>query len=327
MIILIVRQCEHKMCLICVVLNELLVRVSKIILNNMTILSSRGWMDYELLDSGNLRRLERFGPYILSRPDPQCLWQPGLSNLDWVKADASFREQNGKGSWMRSHFMPESWKMRYKQLTLRVKMSPFKHTGVFPEQHLHWDWLEGKIKLQRSKTKHGEIIRVLNLFGYTGIASLVCAANGANVTHVDASYPTISWARENQSLSNLSDKPIRWIMDDCLKFVQREIRRGIKYDGIIMDPPVFGHGPKGERWEFTESFPKLVDACQQVLSSTPLFVLINAYAVSASSIMLLNTIEDMMQKFDGTVESGELALEEKSRKRLLSTGIYARWSR
>ncbi len=293
----------------------------------MTILTTKGWKDYQLLDSGHQRRLEQFGAYILSRPDPQCLWEPGLPPGEWNKADAVFSESKGKGMWRPSHFMPENWKIHYKDLRFSAKLTPFKHTGVFPEQHLHWDWMEEKIKDDKSKIKIGDKLKVLNLFGYTGIASLVCAANGANVTHVDASYPTIGWARDNQDLSNLSDKPVRWIMDDCLKFVQREVRRGVKYDGIIMDPPVFGHGPKGERWEFSENFPELIKACQQVLSEKPVFVLINAYAVSASYIMLQNVLEDMMQKYSGKIEAGELALQEKTRKRLLSTGIFARWSK
>ena len=290
----------------------------------MTTLITSGWTDYQLLDSGRGRRLERFGAYVLSRPDPQCLWRPYLPVSAWEKADALFREENGKAKWLFRHFMPDSWKMHYKQLEFSAKLTPFKHTGVFPEQHLHWDWLEHQ--LDKANSKGQREIKVLNLFGYTGIASLVCAAKGANVTHVDASYPAIGWAKDNQGLSNLSDKPIRWIMDDCLKFVQREIRRGIKYDGIIMDPPVFGHGPKGERWEFTANFPQLLTDCQQVLSEHPSFILINAYAVSASSILLQNMLEDMTNTFGGLIESGELVLEEKNRKRLLSTGIFARWS-
>jgi 23S rRNA (cytosine1962-C5)-methyltransferase len=292
----------------------------------MTILTTPGWSEYALLDSGNGRRLEKFGPYALSRPDPQCLWQPGLPIDAWEKADAVFTEKNTKGKWVNSRFIPDSWKMHYKDITFYAKLTPFKHTGVFPEQHLHWDWLEKKVKNEGLKIKN-EKIKVLNLFAYTGVASLVCAAAGADVTHVDASYPTIGWARENQALSSLSDKPIRWILDDCLKFVEREIKRGVRYDGIIMDPPVFGHGPKGERWEFNESFPLLLKACQQVLTDQPLFVLINAYAVSASALMLQNMLEDTMEKYKGKVESGELALEEKTRKRLLSTGIFARWSK
>lgn len=290
----------------------------------MNLLATHGWEDYVLLDSGNGRRLERFGTYTLTRPDPQCIWEPSLSETEWKKADAVFeRGKNGREQWIRRTDVPHEWLMTYKDISFYAKLSPFKHTGVFPEQHLMWDWLAEQISNVKYPMSNGQW-NVLNLFGYTGIASLVCAAAGARVTHVDASYPTIGWARQNQTASGLTEKPIRWILDDCLKFVRREVKRGVRYDGIIMDPPVFGHGPEGERWEFFESFPKLLAACQQVLTDEPLFVLINAYAISASSIMLQNVLEDTMKVFKGTVEAGELVLEQ-SNGRQLSTGIYARW--
>lgn len=285
------------------------------------VLITKGWDDYALLDSGNGKRLERFGTYRLVRPDPQCIWEPHLTEEEWGKADAVFvKGENGKEEWIRKTAVPHKWLMKYKDISFYAKLSPFKHTGVFPEQHLMWDFITQKIGQANRE------VNILNLFGYTGIASLVSASAGAKVTHVDASYPTIGWARENADVSGLSDKPIRWIMDDCVKYVRREVKRGVRYDGIIMDPPVFGHGPEGERWEFFANFPPLLNLCREVLSEKPLFLVINAYAISASSIMLENIVKDLMKNFHGTVDSGELALQEEASERLLSTGIFCRWS-
>jgi 23S rRNA (cytosine1962-C5)-methyltransferase len=279
-----------------------------------------GWEDYELIDSGDGNRLERFGTYTLIRPDPQAIWHPHLPQSTWEKADATFeRTAQDKGIWKKS--MPDSWVMRYKKLQFLCKLSPFKHTGVFPEQSVHWDFMQQRIQ------KEKRFVSILNLFGYTGIATLAAAAAGATVTHVDASYPAIGWARENQKLSNLLEKPIRWIEDDAVKFVQREIKRGVKYDGIIMDPPKFGHGPKGERWEFEEMFPNLMKLTTKLLSPNPVFFLVNAYAISASSLMLQNVLADTLTQLSGTISAGELLLQETSSKRVLSTGIYARWEK
>ena len=184
--------------------------------------------------------------------------------------------------------MPDKWELSYKNIKFYAKLTPFKHTGVFPEQILNWEFMEEKLKINKQ-------INVLNLFGYTGIASLVCAANGAKVTHVDGSKPSISWARENQELSGLSDKPIRWILDDAIEFTAREARRGNIYDGIIMDPPVYGHGPNGEIWDFNKSFPIFLENCKKILSPTPLFIAVNAYAISTSSLMLANMLEDYLR--------------------------------
>jgi 23S rRNA (cytosine1962-C5)-methyltransferase len=278
------------------------------------------WEDYELIDSGDGKRFERFGKYTIVRPDPQAIWQPHIPHDRWEKADALFeRTLQDKGVWRKT--VPESWTMRYKNLKFLCKLSPFKHTGVFPEQSVHWDFIQQRIQQEKRP------ISVLNHFGYTGIATLAAAAAGANVTHVDASYPTIGWARENQKLSHLLEKPIRWIEDDAMKFVQREIKRGTTYDGIIMDPPKFGHGPKGERWEFEEMFPNLMKLTTQILSQTPLFFLVNAYAISASSIMLKNVLADYLYPFGGSITAGELLLKETNSTRVLSTGIYARWEK
>lgn len=290
----------------------------------MKLLIAEGWDDYELLDTGDGKRFERFGPYRIVRPDPQCIWQQSMPKEAWEKADAVFeKNQSGHEQWVRKTDVPHKWLLRYNNLSCYAKLSPFKHTGLFPEQHIMWDWMIEQLTKDASR-KANEQKHILNLFGYTGIASLVCAASGAKVTHVDASYPTIGWARENQEVSKLSDRPIRWIEDDCVKFVTREKKRGVLYDGIIMDPPVFGHGPKGERWEFFQSFPRLLQLCSEILVAKPTFILINAYAISASSIMLGNILSETMQRYGGVLESGELALQD-SGNRLLSTGIYARW--
>lgn len=288
----------------------------------MILLAPQNFTDYELLDSGNGRRLERFGKYTLVRPDPQCLWKPHLPSANWHQADAIFTpDGREKGKWVFNKKLSNNWQIAYSDLKIILKFSPFKHTGVFPEQAAQWDFIKAAISTQSSAVSQP---KVLNLFGYTGIATLAAASAGAEVTHVDASYPTIGWARENQKLSGLDSKPIRWILDDCLKFVEREVRRGNTYEGIIMDPPVYGHGPKGEKWDFNVSFPHLLDLCIKLLSDKKAFLIINAYAVSASSVMLENMLKDFFK--DGTIESGELVLKEKS-GRNLSTGIFARWSK
>lgn len=287
----------------------------------MLILTTDSWQDYELIDSGNYQKLERFGKYILVRPDPQILWKPSLLASQWKKADAKFiRTSEDRGRWEPTN-VPDKWLLEYQGLKFFVKLSPFKHTGVFPEQSAHWEF----IRKQIIESKLPETESVLNLFGYTGIASLVAAKAGAKVTHVDASYQAIGWARENQQASGLEDKPIKWILDDCLKFCQREVRRKAKYSGIIMDPPVYGHGPKGEIWKFNESFPALMESCSQLLSDNPSFVIVNSYAVSTSAITLDNVLKDFLLPLGGKFECGELALKERS-GRLLSTGIFARWS-
>ncbi|HYM65427.1 MAG TPA: class I SAM-dependent methyltransferase [Candidatus Sulfotelmatobacter sp.] len=285
----------------------------------MQILKTQGWQDYQLLDSGNSRRLEKFGEYVVSRPDPQAIWKPSDNQEIWMGASAYFEDSGKKGNWSKKD-VPEKWPLSYKNVKFYAKLSPFKHTGIFPEQILNWEYMEQKIKLFSKQ------VNVLNLFGYTGISSLLCASLGAKVTHLDGSKPSISWAKENQELSGLSDKPIRWILDDALAFTEREVRRGSKYDAIIMDPPIYGHGPKGEIWDFNKSFPILLENCRNILSEDPVFFIVNAYAISASSLMLSNMLEDYMNFEKEKIEYGELALEEKERKRLLSTGIFARYS-
>lgn len=279
-------------------------------------------MNYELIDSGEGRRLERLGEYILDRPDPQIIWKKGLPSEEWQKADAYFKRiSEDKGIWNVRTKIPEKWILEHNGTKFYAKLTPFKHTGIFPEQASQWDYINKQIIKCQNKQ-----INVLNLFAYTGIASLFAAKAGAKVTHVDASRPAISWANENRALNNEA-WPIRWIIDDAIKFTEREIKRGTKYDAIIMDPPAYGHGPTGEVWDFNRDFPRLLANCKQILSDNPLFVLANAYAISSSSITLANTLNDAFGKFGGNIENGELTLKETSGGRLLSTGIWARWDK
>lgn len=274
-------------------------------------------MDYELLDSGNGRRLERFGKYILNRPDPEVMWQKSFPPEEWSKADAEF--VNDK--WETKPNFPEKWKFEVNKLKLILKLSPFKHVGMFPEQEFEWNLITELV------TRHSSQVNILNLFGYTGVASLHALQAGAKVTHVDASRPAITWFKENQELSGLSEKYARIIIDDCLKFTAREIKRGVKYDGVIMDPPVYGHGPNGEKWSFSKDFPRLLDNVSQILSSNPLFVIVNAYAVSSSSVSLANMLNDKLKQLNGNITNGELTLKEKSAGRILSTGIWSIWQK
>jgi len=280
----------------------------------MKLLTTKGWNDYELLDSGNSKRLEKLGKYIISRPDPQAIWKPYLKETEWQKTDATYLDKG----WDKNN-LPDKWLLSYKNIKFYAKLTQFKHTGVFPEQVLNWEFIEKKL------TQTNRQINVLNLFGYTGISSLICAANGAKVTHLDGSKPSISWAKENQEASRLLDKPIRFILDDAIEFTAREGRRGSFYDAIIMDPPVYGHGPNGEIWDFNKSFPELLENCKKILVDKPVFVIVNAYAISSSSLMLVNTMEDYLKLDRNKIEYGELVLEQKSNGRLLSTGIFARY--
>ena len=272
-------------------------------------------MNYELIDSGEGRRLEKFGDFILDRPDPQIIWKKNLPQEKWDEANAVFNEK-----WINKN-VPERWQMEHDGVKFWCKLAPFKHTGVFPEQSVQWDYIFEKLKGE------GREVNVLNLFAYTGIASLFAAKAGAKVTHVDASKPAITWANENRDLNGMQDSPIRWIVDDALKFTEREAKRGVKYDAILMDPPVYGHAPNGDVWDFNKDFPTLLENCKKILSDKPLFVLVNAYAISSSSITLANTLQGVFGELGGTIENGELTLKEFSAGRLLSTGIWAKWSK
>lgn len=290
-------------------------------LPELLLLSTPAWEDYELLDSGNGRKLERFGPYRFIRPEHQAIWEPGLLEAEWGTAQAVFQASGGDemgGKWKMC--VPiERWGMRYKNLHFYAQLGGSRHVGVFPEQSTNWDWIANLIR------SVNQPVSVLNLFGYTGLASLAAAHAGAKVTHVDASHKSVSWARENQALSRLEDRPIRWIVDDVRKFVQREARRQIKYEGIILDPPKFGRGPKGEVWECFEMLPALLENCRTILSSRPLFIVLTAYAIRASALSLHYAITEMMKGKPGTIETGELVTEERSLGRVLSMAIFARW--
>lgn len=288
---------------------------------NLTLLESPNWNDYELLDSGDGLKLERFGPYRFSRPEAQAVWKRARPDSFWRDVHGIFQpssEESG-GHWVLRKPVEDKWVMRYEGIKFWAMTTPGRHLGVFPEVAAHWDWYAGLIE------KASRPVKVLNLFGYTGLASLMAARAGAQVTHLDASKKSVTWARENQQLSGLEHKPIRWIVDDALRFVEREGRRGVHYDGIILDPPKFGRGPKGEVWEVYDSLPALLEACAAVLSESPLFLVLTMYAVRASGVHLYQTIESMMNRFGGVTDAGELVTLEKSAGRLLSQAVYARW--
>ena len=288
----------------------------------LRLLASPDWKDYELLDSGNGLKLERYGRYTLVRPEPQATWQPALQPKQWQAAHAVFQptQEESGGHWQFNKPVDPGWPMSYKGLKFRLQTTAGRHLGVFPEQAAHWDWIEETVRLASRP------VQVLNLFGYTGLATLAAARAGAKVTHVDASKKSITWGRENQALSNLSDLPVRWILDDALKFTLREARRGVKYDGLILDPPKFGRGPKGEVWEFFRLLPELLKACRLVLGERPLFVCLTAYAIRLSALSLYYSLEEMTSGFGGQTMAGELVLEERSVRRMISLAIYARWS-
>ena len=294
-------------------------------IDEILALRPAGWTDYELIDSGEGMKLERYGRYVIVRPEQQAIWQRSLPPERWAAADARFgRDDRGEVRWLDRMNVPERWPMRYDGMTFHAELTPFRHTGVFPEQAAHWRWMQKLIR------ENGRQPRVLVLFGYTGLAALAAAQAGASVTYVDASKPSIAWARANQEASGLLDKPIRWLLDDALKFVRRDYRRGLRYEAIVMDPPVFGRGPKGEIWRFFESFPELLWECGRVLADDPLFMLVNAYAVEASSLMLREILRDATSHVGGTVTAGELVLPQKTPapgggERVLSTGIFGRW--
>lgn len=285
------------------------------------LLESPKWRDYELLDSGLGLKLERFGPYRLIRPEVQALWKPALSKETWDAADATFQatsEESG-GHWLLKKKVAERWEMSYGALRFWAMTTPGRHLGLFPEAAPHWDFVSESVQ------KAGHPVNVLNLFGYTGLATLAAAAAGARVTHVDASKKSVAWARENQALSGLEDKPVRWIVDDALKFVEREGRRGARYDGLILDPPKFGRGPKGEVWEVYKSLPRLLTACRGILNERPLFVIVTLYAVKASALHVGQAVQELMGAYRGTTAFGELVLREKSASRVLSMAVYGRW--
>lgn len=287
------------------------------------LLIADDWDDYALLDSGHLQKLERFGSQTVIRPDPQAFWEPARPVESW-RADARFSSKNndedGSGNWeILSPMAQDTWPMRWNGLTFNARRTAFRHMGIFQEHSVHWRFAQDQICAAKAPVK------ALNLFGYTGMMSLACGAAGADVVHLDASPKSNAYGKENQTLSGLDDKPIRWIADDAMKFTAREIRRGNRYDAIILDPPKFGRGPKNETWRFEENLPELLDTVRDLLSERPRFVILTAYAVRLSYIALAQALADRLRPFGGTMEMGEMALPQKDSDRLLPTAIYARW--
>ena len=281
-----------------------------------------GWKDYEVIDSSNGEKLERWGDYILVRPDPQVIWDTEKKDKRWRKMNGHYHRSNKGGGEWEFFDLPKQWQIHYKELTFNLQPFSFKHTGLFPEQATNWDWFSNKIK------KANRPIKVLNLFAYTGGATIAAAAAGASVTHVDASKGMVTWAKENAKSSGLEDAPIRWLVDDCVKFVEREIRRGNKYDGIIMDPPSYGRGPKGEIWKIEEKIHPFVQLCTQILSDDPLFFLINSYTTGLQPAVLSYMMNvEIVEKFGGNVEAGEIGLPVSSNGLVLPCGASGRWEK
>ncbi len=351
----------------------------------MFVITSNQFDDYRLLDTGDGNRLEQWGEYRLVRPDPQIIWQRHLPAAEWQGAHAIFQSgvqsQRENGKWIMRNPVPESWIVKYDDVKLEARLTPFKHTGIFPEQAANWDWMvertgsaagrdnadrigwggiasgdaakigtDGRAKIGAgggaAPAIHHQKLKILNLFGYTGAASVILAKHGHFVTHVDASKPALAWAKRNQALNNLPANSIRWILDDTAKFAAREAKRGQSYDGIIMDPPAFGHSPSGKTWKFNRDMPRLLADCVKILSPRPSFLLINAYATNSSPLALRNLAEDILAARGGAwgggtgpaagqavhpgqasshLESGELCLQQTD-GRLISTGIVTRWS-
>ncbi len=278
------------------------------------------WKDYEVLDTSEGEKLERWGDFLLVRPDPQVIWNTPKSHKGWQTKNAHYHRSNkGGGEWEFFH-LPEQWSIFYKGLTFHLKPFSFKHTGLFPEQATNWDWFSNKIRLAKRQ------IRVLNLFAYTGGATIAAAKAGASVTHVDASKGMVAWAKENALSSGLANAPIRWIVDDCIKFVEREIRRGSHYDAIIMDPPSYGRGPKGEIWKIEDAIYPLVQLCTKLLSEQPLFFLINSYTTGfAPSVLSYLLGCEVVPKFGGNVYADEVGLPVTESGLVLPCGSSGRW--
>jgi 23S rRNA (cytosine1962-C5)-methyltransferase len=285
------------------------------------LLVAQDWEDYELLDSGDGMKLERWGDAILARPDPQVIWPRAV---EWKNWDAWYhRSSKGGGRWEFRKSLPESWTIRYRKLVFKIAPTGFKHTGLFPEQAVNWDWCGGQIQ---AAVEQGRAVSVLNLFGYTGAATVAAAAAGASVCHVDAAKGMVEWCRENARLSKLADAPIRYIVDDCVAFVKREIRRGRKYDALIMDPPSYGHGAAGEVWKLEEHLWPLLQDCRALLSDQPLFFLVNTYTTGLSPTALGNVMSRLLSSKGGKLRAGEVGLPITRDQLVLPCGIYGRWA-
>jgi len=289
----------------------------------LLLVTTSGFDDYALLDSGSGRKLERFGTVTVDRPEPQAMWQPRLAAQKWSAAHAVFSggEDEEKGRWRVDHPVPDSWPVRLGGVTMLCRLSAFRHLGLFPEQLPHWDWMvDGLQSVPDTRP------RVLNLFAYTGAASLIAARAGAEVVHVDASKKAIAWAKENQAASGLADAPIRWMLDDARKFVAREVRRGRTYHVILVDPPKFGRGPGNEVWEIFEHLPGLMRNCAQLLDPTCARLCLTAYAIRASALAIDGLVREVLADRVGAIESGELAIVEQSGGRAVGTSLFTRWS-
>ncbi|MFQ9152415.1 MAG: class I SAM-dependent methyltransferase [Blautia sp.] len=279
------------------------------------------WKDYEVLDTSEGEKLERWGDYLLVRPDPQVIWNTPKELPGWRKMNGHYhRSSKGGGEW-EFFDLPKQWEIAYKELRFNLKPFSFKHTGLFPEQAVNWDWFSDKIR------NAGRPVKVLNLFAYTGGATLAAAAAGAAVTHVDASKGMVNWAKENAKSSGLEEAPIRWLVDDCMKFVEREIRRGNHYDGIIMDPPSYGRGPKGEIWKIEDSIYDFIRLCTKILSDDPLFFLVNSYTTGLAPAVLTYMLSTELKRFGGHVDSQEIGLPVTKTGLVLLCGASGRWEK
>ena len=298
------------------------------------VIHPNNWTDYSLMDSGNGKKLEKFGPYTFSRPEPQAIWTPRLKTKVWENASGSFlsssslENEDPKGKWVIKNNIPDKWEMSFDSLKFFATPTPFRHLGFFPDQSPHWIWAAQKINQFISVLNHKNHPKILNLFGYSGLASLHAASCGAYVTHVDASKKAINFAFENRNLSSFKELPIKFITDDAVKFVNREIRRGNKYDGIILDPPKYGRGPNGEKWDLFNDLPLLLKSLPQILSNNPIFIILNSYAIRSSHISLHYGLSEVMKNYSGSVESGEISIvEDQVNPRQISTAIFARWEK
>jgi 23S rRNA (cytosine1962-C5)-methyltransferase len=291
-----------------------------------SVMRTRGWADYALLDSGNGRKLERYGRFTVVRPEPQCLWSPALPPSAWEAADAVFdpTDEEDAGRWKLKGQPPEAWPLAWGEANFMGRFTSFRHLAFFPEQAANWEWLDAAVRAAALASPGGQP-RVLNLFGYTGVASLVMAAAGAAVTHVDASKRAVAWARESAELSGLAERPIRWITEDARKYVAREVRRGSTYEGIILDPPKYGRGPGGEVWRLFDDLPELAGLCAELLSENARFLVLNAYAERISGAALSGLLADKLKGRGGRIEWGELALVQDDGAREIGMSFFARW--